>query len=59
MIRALSLMAGLVATGASAHTDAAFHLHPHGGESWLAVAGALAVIALAGGLALAAARGRK
>ena len=29
------------------------HLHPHDGASWLAVAGALAVIALAGTLMVA------
>ena len=47
----------LLASPALAHSGA--HLHPHDGASWLAVVAALGVLALAGGLALARARGRK
>ncbi|MBV2361702.1 LPXTG cell wall anchor domain-containing protein [Thalassococcus sp. CAU 1522] len=41
----LAMLAGPVA----AHPGA--HVHPHDGASWLAVLGALSVVALAGGVA--------
>ena len=47
----------LLAAPAAAHTGA--HVHPHDGASWLAVVGALAVIALAGGLVAARRRNRR
>ena len=47
----------LLAAPAAAHPGA--HVHPHDGASWLALAGALAVLALAGGLALARRRHRR
>ena len=52
---ALSLIAAAPAT---AHTGEAVHIHPHDGASWLALAGALALIALAGSLAASRLRGR-
>ena len=47
----------LLTTQAAAHPGA--HVHPHDGASWLTVVGALAVLALAGGLAAANAKLRR
>ncbi|SHH95204.1 hypothetical protein [Marivita hallyeonensis] len=47
----------LTATAASAHPGA--HVHPHDGASWLVIVGALAVLAVAGGLAAAKVRSRR
>lgn len=47
----------LLATPAAAHPGV--HVHPHDGASWMAVAGALAAIAVAGGLAAARRRHRR
>ena len=53
------LALALVAMGGQAAAHPGAHLHPHDGASWLAVAGALAVLALAGGIAVAQVRRRK
>ena len=53
------LALGLTVAAGPALAHSGPHLHPHDGASWLAVAGALAVMALAGWLALARARTRK
>lgn len=45
------------ASTAAAHPGA--HVHPHDGAHWLVTAGALAVLAIAGGLAVAKVRSRK
>ena len=50
----LSFLAGIAAGPVLAHGGA--HVHPHDGASWLTLAAALAVLALAGGLARARAR---
>ncbi|EPX75952.1 hypothetical protein [Salipiger mucosus] len=55
----VALSAALAATAGPALAHPGAHVHPHDGAQWLAVAGALAVMALAGGLALARARGDK
>ena len=47
----------LAATAAQAHPGA--HVHPHDGANWLVMAGALAVLAIAAGLAVAKAKSRK
>ncbi|MBS0126618.1 hypothetical protein [Thetidibacter halocola] len=46
----------LMAGPALAHPGV--HVHPHDGASWLTVAAALAVLAVAGGVALARVKGR-
>lgn len=50
----LAAAAILTAPPAFAHTGA--HLHPHDSGGWLAVCGALALVALAGAAALREAR---
>ncbi|WP_417724303.1 hypothetical protein [Salipiger sp.] len=54
-MKILSLtLAALAATPALAHSGA--HLHPHDGASWLVIAAALGVVALAARMALVRAR---
>ncbi|WGW03544.1 hypothetical protein [Tropicibacter oceani] len=50
----IAAVVALAAGPALAHSGA--HLHPHDGAHWLSVVAALAVLALAGGVALARAR---
>ena len=47
----------LLAGPAVAHPGA--HVHPHDGASWLTVAASLAVLAVAGGVAVSRVRSRK
>lgn len=54
---ALAAVTLVWASSAMAHPGA--HVHPHDGAHWLALVGALGLIAVAGGLALARTRSRK
>ncbi|MFW2542398.1 hypothetical protein ACN2XU_07130 [Primorskyibacter sp. 2E107] len=58
MIKHGMMAATMLAAGpALAHPGA--HVHPHDGASWMVVAGALAVLAVAGGVAVARARANR
>ncbi|WP_206080277.1 LPXTG cell wall anchor domain-containing protein [Pacificoceanicola onchidii] len=56
-MRGILVAMALTAGPALAHPGV--HVHPHDGASWMTVAGALAVLALAGGLAVRRSRDGK
>ncbi len=62
-MKKLAVLALIIASPAAAHTGAAVHMHPHDGASWMIVASALGLIAVAGSMvaikARAETRGRK
>ncbi|MFZ7092903.1 hypothetical protein [Primorskyibacter sp. 2E233] len=53
------LTAGAVTAAGPALAHSGAHLHPHDGASWLTMVAALAVLAVAGGLAVARKRTSK
>ena len=56
MTRAIVLTTAALVSGSAAMAHPGAHLHPHDGASWLTIANALGVMAVAGGLALARSR---
>ncbi len=55
----LALAVATAAFGSAAMAHPGAHVHPHDGANWLVVVSALAVIAVAGGLAMSRTRSRK